>query len=189
MAEKGVWLAGLSTTGQPAAIAGATLWATRFSGKLKGLMAPTTPTGTRRVKPSFPSPGAAASSGIISPASLRASTAANWNVPTARSASTRAVRMGLAASSAMIRANSSTRSFNRCAAASRISARRHGGSVGAAFAAATARVTSAGPHAGTRPISAPLNGECTEIVSSPLNSSSPIGTALVSDTASPCPRR
>ena len=50
---------GLSTTGQPAAIAGATLWATRLSGKLNGLMAPTTPIGTRSVKPSLPSPGVA----------------------------------------------------------------------------------------------------------------------------------
>ena len=49
-ADSGVWLAGLSTTGHPAAIAGATLWATRFSGKLNGLMAPTTPIGTRSVK-------------------------------------------------------------------------------------------------------------------------------------------
>ena len=45
MALNGVWLAGLSTTGQPAAIAGATLWATRLSGKLNGLIAPTTPIG------------------------------------------------------------------------------------------------------------------------------------------------
>ena len=36
MADNGVWLAGFSTTGQPAAIAGASLWATRFSGKLNG---------------------------------------------------------------------------------------------------------------------------------------------------------
>ena len=62
---------------------------------------------------------------------------------------------------------------------------RHGGSVLAAFAAATARVTSAGPHAGTRPSSAPLNGECTAIVSVPLNRSSPMGTALVSDMTPP----
>ena len=47
----GVWLAGLSTTGQPAAMAGATLWATRLSGKLNGAIAPTTPMGTRSVKP------------------------------------------------------------------------------------------------------------------------------------------
>src|SRR5204863_3200471 len=45
-----VWLAGLSTTAQPAASAGASLWATRLSGKLKGLIAPTMPTGCRSVK-------------------------------------------------------------------------------------------------------------------------------------------
>src|SRR4051812_35382956 len=39
-ADNGVWLAGFSTTAHPAARAGATLWATRFSGKLKGLIAP-----------------------------------------------------------------------------------------------------------------------------------------------------
>ena len=98
MDENGVWLAGFSTTGQPAAMAGATLCTTRLSGKLNGAMAPTTPMGTRSVKPSFPSPAAPASSGTISPASLRASAAANENVPDARSASTRAVLMGLAAS-------------------------------------------------------------------------------------------
>ena len=185
MAENGVWLAGFSTTGQPAAIAGATLWATRLSGKLKGLMAPTTPMGMRRVKPSLPSPGALASSGTISPTSLRASTAEKTNVPTARSASTRAVRIGFAASSAMIRANSSTRALNRCAAASRISALRHGGRTGAARAASTARRTSAGPQAGTRPSSAPLYGACTANVSVPVNSSLPIGTAVVSDITTP----
>ena len=43
IAEIGVWPAGLSTTALPAAIAGPSLWATRLSGKLKGLIAPTTP--------------------------------------------------------------------------------------------------------------------------------------------------
>ena len=117
MAESGVWLAGFSTTGQPAAMAGATLWATRLSGKLNGVMAPTTPIGTRRVKPSLPSPGCDASSGTISPASVRASAAANGNVLTARSASTRAVLIGLAASAAIVRANSSVRSARSAAAA------------------------------------------------------------------------
>ena len=50
IADSGVCDAGFSTIGQPAAIAGATLWATRFSGKLNGLIAPTTPIGTRSVK-------------------------------------------------------------------------------------------------------------------------------------------
>ncbi len=50
-APSGVLAAGLSTNGQPAAIAGATLCATRLSGKLKGVMKLHTPTGTRRVMP------------------------------------------------------------------------------------------------------------------------------------------
>ena len=44
-AESGVWEAGLSTTAQPAASAGAILCATRLSGKLNGEIAPTTPIG------------------------------------------------------------------------------------------------------------------------------------------------
>ena len=84
MAERGVCVAGLSTTGHPAAMAGASLWATRFSGKLNGLMAPTTPTGTRRVNASLPSPTLLDSIGTTSPESRRASTAAKVNVPTAR---------------------------------------------------------------------------------------------------------
>ena len=128
MADSGVCDAGFSTTGHPAAIAGASLCATRLSGKLNGLIAPTTPMGTRSVNPSLPSPTSDASSGTISPASRRASTDANVNVDTARFASTRAVLIGLAASSAMMRANSSVRSTSRCAARSRISARCHGAS-------------------------------------------------------------
>ena len=103
MELNGVWLAGLSTTGQPAAIAGASLWATRLSGKLNGAIAPTTPIGTRRVKPILPSPACSASSGTTSPDSVRASAAAKRNVPTARWASCRAVLIGLAASLAMVR--------------------------------------------------------------------------------------
>ena len=76
-AESGVWLAGLSTTAQPAASAGASLWATRLSGKLNGEIAPTIPIGLRSVNASLPSPACAASIGTISPASFRASTAAN----------------------------------------------------------------------------------------------------------------
>ncbi len=47
-AVMGVVLAGLRTRAFPAAKAGATLWATRLSGKLNGVMATTTPTGRRR---------------------------------------------------------------------------------------------------------------------------------------------
>ena len=106
---------------------------------MNGLIAPTTPIGSRSVNASLPSPAALASIGTTSPASVRAATAANVNVDTARCASTRAVLIGLAASLAMSRANSSTRSASRRAAVSRISARFHGGersaSTRAAFAA------------------------------------------------------
>ena len=50
-APSGVFAAGLSTNGQPAAIAGATLCATRLSGKLNGVMKLQAPIGTRRVMP------------------------------------------------------------------------------------------------------------------------------------------
>ena len=76
-ADSGVADAGLSTMAQPAARAGAILCATRLHGKLNGEIAPTTPRGMRSVNASFPSPACAASIGTISPASLRASTAAN----------------------------------------------------------------------------------------------------------------
>ena len=75
-ADSGVVEAGLSTTAQPAASAGAILCATRFSGKLNGEIAPTIPIGKRIVNASFPAPAAEASIGTISPASFRASTAA-----------------------------------------------------------------------------------------------------------------
>ena len=41
----------MRTIEQPAAMAGASLWAARLSGKLKGLMAATGPIGKRRVMP------------------------------------------------------------------------------------------------------------------------------------------
>ncbi len=47
-AVSGVSSAGLSTTVLPAASAGATLCATRLSGKLNGVIADTTPSGARR---------------------------------------------------------------------------------------------------------------------------------------------
>src|SRR5437870_1629320 len=53
----GVWLAGRSTIGFPAASAGATLCETRLRGKLKGLMPAIGPSGTRRtcaIRPSEP---------------------------------------------------------------------------------------------------------------------------------------
>src|SRR5204862_3003366 len=90
-----------------AASAGASLCATRLSGKLNGEIAPTTPIGRRKVKASLPSPACAASIGTISPASLRASTAANVYVDIARAASTPAAFSGFPASSEIVRAASS----------------------------------------------------------------------------------
>jgi hypothetical protein len=46
-APTGVALAGFNTNGHPTASAGATLCATRFSGKLNGVMNEHTPMGTR----------------------------------------------------------------------------------------------------------------------------------------------
>ena len=113
IAEIGVWPAGLSTTALPAASAGPSLWATRLSGKLKGLIAPTTPKGTRRTRPSLPTPAAEASIGTVSPVSLRASTAEKVRVSTQRWASTRAVLIGLPASAAIVIARSSSRSADQ----------------------------------------------------------------------------
>ncbi len=48
-ADSGVWLAGFSTTAQPAARAGPTLRVIMAAGKFQGVMAPTTPTGWRSV--------------------------------------------------------------------------------------------------------------------------------------------
>src|SRR4029077_716495 len=48
-AVSGVSCAGLSTTVQPAASAGATFQVARLSGKFHGTIAPTTPTGSRSV--------------------------------------------------------------------------------------------------------------------------------------------
>ncbi len=66
-APMGVRLAGFSTKGQPTARAGATLWATRLRGKLKGEMPATGPSGTRRTWATrFSMPGSQ-SRGTISP--------------------------------------------------------------------------------------------------------------------------
>ena len=156
-AERGVWLAGLRTTAHPAAKAGASLCATRLSGKLNGLIAPTTPIGCRSVNASFPSPARAASIGTISPASLRASTAANVYVDIARCASTRAAFIGLPASSEICRATSSCRRPSAPATRTRISARLCAGSGSriACSAASIARRVSSAPALATRPTTSP----------------------------------
>jgi hypothetical protein len=61
-AVSGVAGAGLTRMGAPTAIAGATLCATRFSGKLNGAMPRTGPRGKRRTTASRPVAGASVSS-------------------------------------------------------------------------------------------------------------------------------
>jgi len=109
------------------------------------------------VKPSLPSPACAPSSATISPASRRASTAANVYVDIARDASTRAVLIGFPASSEIVRATSSWRRPISPATLTRISARLCAGSglSSARAAASTARRASAAPPFATRPTSSP----------------------------------
>ncbi len=89
-AVSGVAEAGFSTTVFPAASAGASLWATKFRGKLNGEMAAITPRGWRIKKPFLLSDPRAASMAIVSPWTLSASPAANSKVSPARPASPRA---------------------------------------------------------------------------------------------------
>ncbi|CAB5000833.1 unannotated protein [freshwater metagenome] len=183
--EKGVCEAGFKTTAQPAAIAGPTLCTTRLSGKLNGEIAPTTPTGTLSVNPILPPPTAAASSGTVSPVSVRATALENWKVAIARSASPRAVLIGFADSRAMAIAKSSLRSAIKSAALSNISARCHcanGRSSIDLRAYATPASTSAAVSAGTWPRRAPSNGECTSMTAAPAVSSPHNGTGVTSVT-------
>ena len=83
------WDAGLRTTEFPAAKAGATLWATRLRGKLKGLMAPITPRGKCLTNPHLSVVCALRSRGMISPPILFASSEAILKVLTVLSTSIR----------------------------------------------------------------------------------------------------
>ena len=123
-ALSGVLVAGLSTMGFPAAMAGASLWAARLSGKLNGEIAATGPTGTRRVMAIRPWPWGARSMGSTSPPIRRASSAATSKVMAARSTSVRASRRGLPASPAMVRPMASRSAASPAATDRRISARR-----------------------------------------------------------------
>ena len=100
---------GLSTIVLPDAIAGATLWAARLSGKLNGLIPAIGPIGKRRVIPTRSFDDGSRSSGMTSPVIRSASSAPSRKVRTARSTSTSASRIGLPASRAMSRPISSRR--------------------------------------------------------------------------------
>ena len=106
-AEMGVLEAGFKTIGHPAAMAGAILWATRLSGKLNGEMPATSPTGKYFTIASLPCATGVQSRRRSSPGRRLASSEAMRKVCAARSASKRPVLSGLAASRAMICANSS----------------------------------------------------------------------------------
>ena len=112
-ADSGVAGAGFTTIGAPTASAGATLCATRFSGKLNGLIPSTGPRANRRTTASRPVAAASVSSRCSSPEKRRASSAAQRNVETARPASALAHFSGLPFSAVISRATSSARSARR----------------------------------------------------------------------------
>ena len=92
----------MSTTAFPATKAGASSCATRFKGKLKGVMATTTPTGSRRKKLIVFLPLDIASVFIVSPCIVRIVSADKVTVSMQRSTSTRANAIGLPTSSVMV---------------------------------------------------------------------------------------
>ena len=108
--------AGFTTTGQPAATAGATWCTIRFNGWLKALTATTTPIGSRCVKATRFADAALTFIGITWPACERGSSAQFLTPSMARATSTRASISGLPPSRAMSSASSSER-FSMIAAA------------------------------------------------------------------------
>ena len=82
--------------GLPDAMAGASLCATRLTGKLNGVIPRTGPMGNLRVNATRPSFPAVKSAGVTSPTIRLASSAATRNVSAARVTSLRASRMGFA---------------------------------------------------------------------------------------------
>ena len=160
-ADSGVFDAGRTMHGHPAASAGPSLWPTSRSGALNGVIASTVPTGKRLVSPIRPSPRGTASIGTSSPvdALRRASSPAICRISAVRWTSKRVSQTALPVSSVIWRASSSSRARTRPAAAIRISARRNGGTAAisgsAAAADASARSTIASSASDTRAASLP----------------------------------
>ena len=102
----------------PEAMAGAILCRARLSGKLNGEMPAIGPIGKRRTMALRPFDEGSRSRAMTSPSIRLASSAAVSSVKTPRSVSTSASRIGLPASSAMMRATSSRRSLSPSAIAS-----------------------------------------------------------------------
>ncbi|MBP2684811.1 MAG: hypothetical protein H6Q79_2850, partial [Deltaproteobacteria bacterium] len=111
-AVSGVVEAGFRTSVFPTARAGPTLCATRFRGKLNGVIAETTPRGERIQNPTLPSPAKLASIGTVSPWIRLASSAENRYVSTDRATSPTEYFHAFPASRQMIVAISSLR-FSR----------------------------------------------------------------------------
>ena len=122
-ADSGVAGAGLIRMGAPTASAGATLWATRFSGKLNGAIPRTGPLGTRLTRASRPAAAGSVSSRCTSPLHRRASSAAQRKTLAALVTSIRDHLIGLPFSAVISAAISSWRSSSRAATWARASAR------------------------------------------------------------------
>ena len=112
-ALSGVLGAGFTTIGAPTAMAGATLCATRFIGKLNGEMPRTGPCANLRMIAIRPAVAASVSRRCSSPENLRTSSAAHRKTKPARPASARAQINGLPFSSRISCAISSARSVSR----------------------------------------------------------------------------
>ena len=168
----GVAGAGLMMIGAPTANAGATLCATRFSGKLKGAMPKTGPLGKRRMTAIRPAEVASVSSRCNSPDQRRASSAAQRNVDAPRVTSMRDHMSGLPFSAVINRAISSARAVICCDTCMSASARWAAVLARAAActstAACTASSTSAGLGSAWDPTSVPSNGLCTSWTIEPV---------------------
>jgi len=104
IAENGVWLAGLEHHRAARGDRGADLVGDEIQRKVERLIAPTTPTGTRRTNPSLPAPASLASSGTISPVRVRATAARELEGADCSRCFDARRLMGFAASMAMVRA-------------------------------------------------------------------------------------
>jgi hypothetical protein len=116
----------LRITALPAAKAGAILCATVLSGELNGVIATTTPSGTRSVKPMRPDCCGAPASGTTSPARRRASSAESFSVWMQRRTSPVASEPVNPASICIVRTKSSSRGSSSAAARSRMAPRSKG---------------------------------------------------------------
>ena len=162
MAVSGVSSAGFSTSVFPAASAGPTLCATRFSGKLNGVIADDDAERRRGGRSRrVPRRSADASIGTVSPWIRLASSPANVNVSTLRATSPAAYFQAFPASRAMSVVNSSLRARMRSAAPSRMADRRWAGVAAQAgnarWARPTAASTSAASATGSVRMVSPVN--------------------------------